>query len=161
MMISMLAVKDVMVDKVVTIQSDEAAQLAARMMGEHDIGCLVVLEDGRVLGIVTERDLLNRVLAVAADPGKILVKQVMSSPVVTVGPDMDLEEAVEVMFKHRIKKLPVVEERGGKGVLVGLVTLTDVARLHPALIKTLRKFFEMIGEAPPRSMEKVMNYYVV
>jgi CBS-domain-containing membrane protein len=161
MMIPMLAVKDVMVDKVVTIQSDETAQLAARVMGEHDIGCLVVLEDSRVLGIVTERDLLNRVLAVAADPEKTLVKQVMSTPVVTVGPDTDLEAAVEMMFKQRIKKLPVVEEREEKRVLVGLVTLTDIARLHPALIKTLRKFFEMIGEPPPKSMEKVMNYYVV
>jgi hypothetical protein len=54
-----------------------------------------------------------------------------------------------------------VEEREGKSVLVGLVTLTDVARLHPALIKTLKKLFQMIGEAPPKSIEKVMNYYVV
>jgi CBS-domain-containing membrane protein len=160
-MISMLTVKDVMVEKVVTIQSGQAVQLAARTMGEHGIGCLVVLEDGRVVGMVTERDLLDRVLAVAVDPEKTPVKQVMSTPIVTVKPDTELEAAVELMFKHRIKKLPVVEERGGKGVLVGLVTLTDIARLYPALIKTLKKFFQMMGEAPPKSMEKVMNYYVV
>jgi len=69
-MISMLTVKDVMVEKVVTIQSGQAVQLAARTMGEHGIGCLVVLEDGRVVGMVTERDLLDRVLVVAVDPGK-------------------------------------------------------------------------------------------
>jgi CBS domain-containing protein len=160
-MIKMLTVRDVMVDKVITIRSDENARLAARTMGEHSIGCLVVLENGKVFGIVTERDLLDRVLAVAADPEKTQIRQVMSTPLVTVRPDMDLEEAVEVMFRHRIKKLPVVEEREGKRVLVGLVTLTDIARLHPALIKTLRKFFEMIGEAPPKSMEKVMNFYIV
>ncbi len=157
----MLTVKDVMVKKVVTLQSDQTVQHAAALMGEHRIGCLVVLEDSRVVGMVTERDLLDRVLTVAADPEKILVKQIMSKPVVTVKPDMELEAAVELMFKRRIKKLPVVEERGGKGVLVGLVTLTDIARLYPALIKTLKKFFQMIGEAPPKSMEKVMNYYVV
>jgi CBS domain-containing protein len=157
----LLRVKDVMVDKVVTIKADETAQLAAETMGKYNIGCLIVLEDDKVLGIVTERDLLNRVLVVAADPAKIPVRQVMSSPVVTVKPDTSLDEAVEVMFKHRIKKLPVVEQRGEIGVLVGLVTLTDIARLHPALIMTLRKFFEMLGEAPPKRMEKVMNYYVV
>jgi CBS-domain-containing membrane protein len=85
----------------------------------------------------------------------------MSKPVVTVKPDVELEAAVELMFKHRIKKLPVVEEREGKSVLVGLVTLTDIARLHPALIETLKKLFQMVGEAPPKSIEKVIGYYIV
>jgi CBS domain-containing protein len=157
----MLTVKDVMVKKAVTVESDQTAQHAAAIMGEHRIGCLVVQMDNQVVGIVTERDLLNRVLAIAADPKKTLVKQIMSKPVVTVKPDVELEVAVELMFKHRIKKLPVVEEREGKSVLVGLVTLTDVARLHPALIKTMKKLFQMIGETPPKSIEKVMNYYIV
>jgi CBS domain-containing protein len=156
-----LTVKDVMVKEVVTVQSDQTAQHAAALMGEQRIGCLVVHEDNKVVGIVTERDLLNRVLAIAVDPEKTLVRQIMSKPVVTVKPDVELEAAVELMFKHRIKKLPVVEEQEGKSVLVGLVTLTDIARLHPALIETLKKLFQMVGEAPPKSIEKVIGYYIV
>ena len=129
-----MRVKDVMVTNVVTLHADQTVKHAARVMGEYGIGCLVILEDGGAVGMVTERDMLNRVIAVAADPEKTLVGQIMSKPVVTVEPDTMLEDAVELMFKHRIKKLPVVERSGVERKLVGLVTLTDIARLHPALM---------------------------
>jgi CBS-domain-containing membrane protein len=103
--------------------------------------------------------MLERVIVAAADPEKTIVEQIMSKPVVTVEPETMLDDAVELMFKHRIKKLPVVEGRDGK--LVGLVTLTDIARINPALMKTLRELFEARNEAPPRSVEKVMNFYIV
>lgn len=157
----MLTVRDVMVKKVIVIRSDQTVKHAAQMMNQFGIGCLVVLKDNRVVGMLTERDLLNRAIAAAVNPETTLVDQVMSSPVVTVGPEMSLEDAVELMFKHKIKKLPVVEQKVDEIRLVGLVTLTDIARLYPALIKTLKKFFEMIGEEPPRHLEKVMNFYIV
>ncbi|OGD58710.1 hypothetical protein A3K78_09555 [Candidatus Bathyarchaeota archaeon RBG_13_52_12] len=157
----MLKVKDVMVKDVVTIQSDQTILNAANIMNENKIGCLVVLENGRAVGIVTERDLLERVIAASADPAKTLVGQVMSKPLVTVEPETMLEEAVELMFQHRIKKLPVVERGDTDTKLVGLVTLTDIARIHPALMKTMRKLFEESSEIPPKNMEKVMNFYIV
>lgn len=155
----MLKVKDVMVTGVVTVQSDQTVRQAARLMNDYGIGCLVILEGDRAIGIVTERDMLERVIVAAADPEKTIVEQIMSKPVVTVEPETMLDDAVELMFKHRIKKLPVVEGRDGK--LVGLVTLTDIARINPALMKTLRELFEARNEAPPRSVEKVMNFYIV
>jgi CBS domain-containing protein len=130
-------------------------------MNENKIGCLVVLENGRAVGIVTERDLLERVIAVSVDPVKTTVRQVMSKPLVTVEPETMLEEAVEIMFQHRIKKLPVMERGDTDSRLVGLVTLTDIARIHPALMKTMRKLFEESSEPPPKNMEKVMNFYIV
>ena len=154
----MLKVKDIMVKEVVTIQSDQTIQAAVKIMNENRIGSLVVLENGLVAGMVTERDMLERVIAVSADPVKTLVWQVMSTPVVTIEPETMVEEAVELMFKHKIKKLPVVEV---DGQLVGLVTLTDIARIYPALMSTLRKHFEEKCEAPPKQMEKVMNFYIV
>lgn len=150
-----------MVKDVVTIQSDQTILNAANIMNENKIGCLVVLENGRAVGIVTERDLLERVIAVSADPAKTLVRQVMSKPLVTVEPETMLEEAVELMFQHKIKKLPVVERGDTDTRLVGLVTLTDIARIHPALMKTMRKLFEESNEIPPKNMEKVMNFYIV
>lgn len=157
----MLKVKDVMVRDVVSIQSDQTVLNAVNLMNENKIGCLVVLENSRVVGIVTERDMLERVIAVSAEPAKILVGQVMSKPVVTVEQETLLEEAVELMFKHRIKKLPVLERGDTDARLVGLVTLTDIARIHPALMKTMRRLFEDRSETPPRQMEKVMNFYIV
>jgi CBS domain-containing protein len=150
-----------MVKDVVTIQSDQTILNAANIMNENKIGCLVVLENGRAVGIVTERDLLERVIAVSVDPVKTTVRQVMSKPLVTVEPETMLEEAVEIMFQHKIKKLPVMERGDTDSRLVGLVTLTDIARIHPALMKTMRKLFEESSEPPPKNMEKVMNFYIV
>jgi CBS domain-containing protein len=150
-----------MVRDVVSIQSDQTVLNAVNLMNENKIGCLVVLENSRVVGIVTERDMLERVIAVSAEPAKILVGQVMSKPVVTVEQETLLEEAVELMFKHRIKKLPVLERGDTDARLVGLVTLTDIARIHPALMKTMRRLFEDRSETPPRQMEKVINFYIV
>ena len=157
----MLKVKDVMVRDVVSIQSDQTVLNAVNLMNENKIGCLVVLENGRVVGIVTERDMLERVIAVSAEPAKTFVGQVMSKPVVTVEQETSLEEAVELMFEHRIKKLPVMERGDTDARLVGLVTLTDISRIHPALMKIMRKLFEDRSETPPRQMEKVMNFYIV
>lgn len=154
-------VEDVMVEKVVAVDVGDTAKYAAKLMSGLGIGCVVVLEEGSVVGMVTERDLLRRVIADAVDPEETLVKQIMSAPPIVVGPNLALEKAVELMFEHGIKKLPVVEHVNEKTRLVGLITLTDIARIQPKLIETLKELFEMRGEAPPRSLEKVMKYYIV
>jgi CBS-domain-containing membrane protein len=85
----------------------------------------------------------------------------MSRPPVAAGPELPLEDAVRLMFVHKIKKLPVVDIEGGSKRLVGLVTLTDIAGVQPALIATLKELYEEKGEAPPRRIKKVMDYYIV
>ncbi|MGQ9530317.1 MAG: CBS domain-containing protein, partial [Candidatus Bathycorpusculaceae bacterium] len=119
-----LKVEDVMVKEVITIDENSTAKEAAEIMNKFEIGCLIAVRKGKAMGIVTERDLLKRVVAEARDANKTKVKDIMSSPLVVVEPDMDLEEAVKLMFQMKIKKLPVVD---GKR-LVGLVSLTDIAR---------------------------------
>ncbi len=156
-----LTVEDVMVEKVVAVNIGDTAKYAAKLMSGLGIGCVVVLEEGSVVGMVTERDLLRRVIADAMDPEETLVKQIMSAPPIVVGPSLALEKAIELMFEHGIKKLPVVEHVNEKTRLVGLITLTDIARIQPKLIETLKELFEMRGEAPPQSIEKVMRYYIV
>ena len=156
-----LTVEDVMVEKVVAVDAGDTVRYAARLMSGLGIGCVVVLEQSSVVGMVTERDLLRRVIADAVDPEETLVGQIMSTPPIVVSRSMPLEKAVELMFEHGIKKLPVVEQVNERTNLVGLVTLTDIARIQPKIIETLKELFEMRGEAPPKSMEKVMNYYIV
>jgi len=150
-----LKVGDVMVREVITIDENATVKEAAEVMNKFEIGCLIAVRKGKAVGIITERDLLKRVVAEARDVNKTKVKDVMSSPLVVVEPDLDLEEAVKLMFQMKIKKLPVVD---GKR-LVGLVSLTDIARFQPQLIKILKQL--AAKHTPPKSMKKVIDYYIV
>ena len=150
-----LKVEGAMVKEVMTIDEGSTVKEAAEIMNKFEIGCLIAVRKGKAMGIVTERDILKRVVAEAKDATKAKVKGIMSSPLVVVEPSMDLEEAVRLMFQMKIKKLPVVE---GKR-LVGLVTLTDIARFQPQMIKILKQLAKR--QTAPKSMKKVIDYYVV
>lgn len=150
-----LKVEDVMVKEVVTINANANVREAAKIMNTHEIGCLIVSSRGKAVGIITERDILKRVVAEARDPEKTKVREIMSKPLIVVEPEMDLEEAAKLMFKMKIKKLPVVDA----GRLMGLVTLTDLARFQPQMIRILKKLSGM--ELAPKRMKKVVDYYVV
>jgi CBS domain-containing protein len=149
-----LKIEDVMVKEVVTIDSDSSVKQAAQIMNNFEIGCLIAVRRGKAMGIVTERDLLKRVIADSKDSGKMKVKDIMTSPLVITEPCMDLGEAVHLMFQMKIKKLPVVD--GEK--LVGLVTLTDIARFQPEIMSILRQLAEK--QAAPKSITKVIDFYV-
>jgi CBS domain-containing protein len=150
-----LKVEDVMVKEVMTIDENSTVKEAAEVMNKFEIGCLIAVRKGKAMGILTERDLLKRVVAESKDAMKTKVRDVMSSPLVVVEPSMDLEEAVKLMFQMKIKKLPVVDEKR----LVGLVTLTDIARFQPQMIRILKQL--AMRQAAPKSMKKVIDYYVV
>jgi len=119
-----LQVKDVMVTNIITIEAEDSVKSAAELMEKHSIGCLVVMNYGNPIGIVTERDMLKKVLLQRRDSGRTKVGNVMSAPLITSHPQTDIREAVRLMNERRIKKLPVLEE----GKLIGLVSLTDVMR---------------------------------
>ncbi len=106
------------------------------------------------MGIVTERDMLNRVLAQSRDTERTRVVEVMSSPLIVADPKMNLEEAARLMFKMKVKKLAVTSN----GRLVGLLTLTDIARFQPQIIKLLKKLYQI--EQAPKRMQKVIGYYI-
>ncbi|MDH5389845.1 MAG: CBS domain-containing protein [Candidatus Bathyarchaeota archaeon] len=150
-----LNVEDVMVDEVITIDADATVYKAVRLMNKHEIGCVVVILKGKPVGIITERDMLKRVLAKSVDPEKIKVSDIMSAPLIIGKPKMEIENAVKLMFKTKIKKLPVVH--GGR--LIGLVTLTDITRFQPHMIRILKKL--SVTELPPKRLKKVVDYYLI
>ena len=150
----MLKVKDVMVTDLVTVKADISVKKAVKVMNDFEIGCLIVVEKGQAIGIITERDVLKRIVVEGRNPEETLVRDIMSKPLIVTSPETSLEEAIESMFKHKIKKLPVVE--GGK--LVGLVTFTDIARIQPVMEKILRKLMEKYEV--PRRISKVVRYYI-
>ncbi len=116
--------KDVMVRDVVKVGSCTIVENAVKMMNKNNIGCLIIEDDGQAKGIVTQRDLLEKVLEKAKDPRKLAVSEIMTKKLVVGNPDMEIHEAARLMFKRKIKKLPIVEN----GKLIGLITLTNIAR---------------------------------
>jgi len=145
---------NIMVDKVITTKKEATVKDAVRLMNKYEIGCLIVVENGKPVGIITERDLLKRVLAKSKELRNIKVMEMMSEPLVSVAPNVEIEEAAKLMFQKKIKKLPIVE----KGKLLGLVTLTDILRIQPQLIRMYKIFS---SDLAPRRMKKVFDYYLL
>lgn len=150
-----LKVEDVMTMEVITIDEKASVKEAADVMNQHEIGCLIAVRKGKAKGIITERDLLKRVIVEGKNAKKTKIGEVMSSPLEIVAPGTSLEEALQLMFQKKIKKLPVVE----KNRLLGVVSLTDIARCQPAIIKILKSF--AMAQDTPKSMKKVLDYYIV
>ena len=146
-----LKLEDVMVEDVITVEEKATIKKAVELMNKHEIGCLIVVKKGKPAGIVTERDMLKRILQESKDPEKIKVNEIMSKPLIVGKPQMDIEDAVKLMFKRNIKKLPVADE----GHLVGLVTLTDLIRSEQ-IIKMLKK---LPDKETSKRMKKVVDHF--
>jgi CBS domain-containing protein len=98
---------------------------AAKLMKSEDVGSLPVTEGDRLVGMVTDRDIVTRVVAEGKDPGAMTVGEIASKDLITVDPQQDLDEALTLMAQHQVRRLPVVEEDGR---LVGILAQADVAR---------------------------------
>ena len=145
---------NVMVKKVITVDENASVKEAADIMNKFEIGSVITTRKGKPIGIITERDLLKRIVSEGRNAKKTTVKEIMSSPLVVISTNTDLEEAARLMFEMKIKKLPVTEQDR----LVGLVSLTDIARAQP-MIKFLQKL--AATQNTPKSMKKVLNCYIV
>jgi CBS domain-containing protein len=116
--------RKIMVENVITVKPNSSVKEAAELMNLHEISSLVVVDSEKPVGIITERDMLNRVLNISEIGMKAKVAEIMSKPVVTASPNMRAGDAAKLMIRRNIKKLPIVEN----GRLVGLVSLTDLLR---------------------------------
>src|SRR3989440_7152977 len=118
-------IRKVMTSNPSTIEPDKNVVEAARIMKQEDAGVVPVTENGRLTGMVTDRDIAIRVVAEGKDPKSTTVREVASSDLVTIDPQQDLDEAVRLMAQHQVRRLPVVEQDGR---LVGVVAQADVAQ---------------------------------
>lgn len=118
-----MEIKDIMTQSVVSIDPNESVEVAARTMTRHNIGALPVCTNGKLCGMLTDRDIVTRCLAANRQPGSTQVRQVMTEQVTSVRPDMETGAAAHLMGRLQVRRLPVVEN----GRLCGMVSLGDMA----------------------------------
>ncbi len=122
-----MLVSDLMSDSVITIGPDEPASLAARLFYRHNIGSVpVCTPDGKLKGVVTDRDIVLRCVAAENDPDSTPVREIMTRNLVTVSPKDDVREAARQMADAQVRRLPVVDD----GRLVGYLAIGDMAKTH-------------------------------
>lgn len=133
-----IRVKDLMAKNVVTLPCTSTALEAARLIRDRKIDCVVITHNLRKLdGIITTKDLVRRVMAGDIEPGKITLDKVMSRDLKMVPPDMHIVEAVKLMAKHSIRRLPVVE----KGKLIGIITDEDIMSAELSMAEVMVELF--------------------
>lgn len=130
-----IVARDVMSRNPVTEESKESAMRAAQLMRDKGISSILVMKEGEIIGIVTERDLVTKVVSNGMDPRIVSIKDIMTSPVVTVNEDTPLEIAAEMMWKNKIRRLPVKRN----GIITGILTENDIVRISPGLIEITRE----------------------
>jgi len=130
-----LLVKDLMSKKVTTIEGNKTVFHAAKQMAKERRGYVVIVKKGKPIGILTDSDVLEKVISKGKDPKKVRVKDVMSAPLITISPDEELVEASRLMRKNLIKRIPVVKN----GKLVGIITDSDIARVSPEFINIIEE----------------------
>lgn len=116
-------IREVMTPEPRTLDASATAEAAAGVMRDEDVGAVIVVEDDRVRGIVTDRDLAVRVIADGKNPSRVKLADIGSAEVVSLSPDDSVDEAVRLMREHALRRLPVVEN----GRAVGIVSMGDLA----------------------------------
>jgi CBS domain-containing protein len=119
------SIRDAMTSNPSNVEMSSSVVEAARLMKSEDVGSIPVTEGDRLVGIVTDRDIAIRVVAEGKDVQSVTVGEIASKELVTVDPQQDLDEALRLMAKHQVRRLPVVEEDGR---LVGILAQADVAQ---------------------------------
>jgi len=131
-----MPVLELMTKDPVTATPDLPVDQAAAMMRDRGVGSLIVVQGDTPVGIVTERDIVTKVVAENRASSSLRVRDVMSTPVVSVHPHEDVEAAARKMSQRRIRRLPVVQD----GKLVGVVTENDLLRMLPDLVEITREW---------------------
>jgi len=131
-----MLVKDVMSSPAVTVPENTPIDKTAQLMSNDKLGCIIVTsKDGKALGIITESDLVRRVLAKNIRPSKLTAKEVMSTPLITVDPDEELTETARRMSKLDVRRLGVIY----KGNLVGIISSRDILAVTPELLENMKE----------------------
>lgn len=128
-----MLVRDIMARNVKTVRTGDTVLSAVQKMNKFDIGSVIVVSSGRPVGILTEKNILSRIVEPRMDAGIVWVKDIMSAPLVSIEPTAAIEEAAKMMAEKRVNRLPVMD--GNK--LVGVISSTDIVKANPTQLGIL------------------------
>lgn len=134
-----IIIKEAMKSNPIVVKPTITVLEAARLMKDKKIGNVLVVEDNQPIGILTESDIIKKVVAEGKTPKNVLVKDVMTTPVIVTDPYIPVEEAMKTMGKCNIRRLPVVEN----GKLIGIITHKDISRISPLLNEIAREWYNI------------------
>jgi CBS domain-containing protein len=134
-MAGIVLVRDVMSKDVRVVRPDTTVREVVATMNKFDIGSIIVVQGDRPVGIITERDILRRLVEPCLAPETLTARQVMTSPVQTINENASIEEAAKLMAKKRVKRLPVMND----GKLVGIITFSDIVAKVPTMLTILEE----------------------
>jgi CBS domain-containing protein len=130
-----------MVKDVIYISSDASIKEVADLMLNKSVGSVIILDNNKPIGIITEGDFIRRVIAQNKDPNKTIVKEVMSQPLITIGPNASIGEVEEIMTRHGIERLPVIED----GKLVGIIAEQELTEWHAKEFEKVRRKLKLLS----------------
>ncbi len=123
------SLRDVMTRKIQAVNQNTTLRQCAEMMTKTDIGSVLVIEKDQLLGLITEKDIVRKVVSKGKNPLDMKAKDIMVKKIIKGGPDNDIHDAMALMSKNNIRHLPVIE----KGRVIGMVTMKDIIRVEPEL----------------------------
>ncbi|MBU1199508.1 MAG: CBS domain-containing protein [Nanoarchaeota archaeon] len=136
-------VGDAMTINPITVTADISLKECAEIMDKKHVGSLLVKDDGKISGIITEQDMVRKAMAKLLDPAKTTVKEIMETELMTIAPDKDIFDALTKMRDYNIRHLPVIE----KGKFVGFLTIKDILKIQPQLFELIVEKFELKEES--------------
>jgi CBS-domain-containing membrane protein len=125
---------------VFTLSEDKTVFEASKLLRKTSVGSIIVTHKGKAKGIVTERDIIYKVISEGKNPKKVKLKEIMSYPLKTIKASDTIEEAANALRKNKIKRLPVLDS---KNQLIGIITETDLLRVYPGVVDVLSETYEL------------------
>ena len=130
---------DAMTEKPITLSPDSNVQECAALMDKEHVGAILIKEDNHVRGIITEQDIVRKLVAKGENPLEKKLEEVMEKELITANPSIDIFDALIIMRDENIRHLPIVDD----GNFLGLLTLKDILKLQPQLFDLLLEKFEI------------------
>ena len=131
-----IKISDAMTRNPVAVSKNTLLPKCARIMLSNNVGALIIKEGKKLLGIITEKDIVEEAVAKELNIKKTMAKDIMTSGIITIAPEADLSKAVEIMNRENVRRLPVVKNNH----LVGLITVRDVLHAQPKLYKKVHDY---------------------
>jgi CBS domain-containing protein len=147
-----IIVKEAMKTNLVVVKPTLTVLDAAKIMKKRNMGNVLIAEKKQAIGILTESDILKKIVAEGKNAKDVLVKDVMSTPVIVIEPYITLEEAMKIMSKCNVRRLPVIE----KGELIGIITQKDIIQLSPVLHEISKEWYDI--KVRDESYYKMQNF---